>query len=193
MSDPLNYARPGTFRRRRGPDRLILLSLLLAVPSLFLISLFIPSFGRPREQSNQMKCASNLRQIGYAIQTYASGHGGKLPDDLITLIGSEDLPPAVFVCPSSPDIPAAGPTTQAVMNAMRQPGTVSYIYIGKGLTSSDLTADVVLAYEPLSNHGGTGMNVLFGDGHLEWLDGKLAQSVVSLGKSGQRPATLPFP
>lgn len=122
---------------------------------------------------------------------YAQDHGGKLPNDLVTLFKTEDLSSFVFVCPSTSDVPAAGPTTQAVMNAMKQPGTVSYIYVGKGLTSSDLTADVILAYEPPSNHGGTGMNVLFGDGHVEWLEGKLAQSVVSQGKSGQRPASLP--
>lgn len=190
MSNPLNYARPATFRRKRGPGRSIVLAALLTVAILVLISIFIPSLG-PRNQSNGVRCASNLRQIGQAIQMYANDHGGKLPDDLATLFEAEDISQAVFVCPDTSDVPAAGPTTQAAMNAMRQPGTVSYVYIGKGLTSSHLTADVVLAYEPLSNHNGTGMNVLFGDGHVEWVQGSLAQSVVSQGKSGQCPATLP--
>src|SRR5207248_2656810 len=29
--------------------------------------------------------------------------------------------------------------------------------------------DVVVAYEPLTNHG-DGVNALFGDGHIDWLD-----------------------
>ena len=175
-----------------GPGRSILLSLLLTLACFLLIALFIlPTLGRPREPANRVKRASNLRQIGQAIQMYAHDHGGNLPVDLATLLRDEDLSSAVFTCASTSDVPAAGPTTQAVMNAMKQPGTVSYIYIGKGLISSDLTADVVLAYEPLSNHGGAGMNVLFGDGHVEWLEGKLAQRVVSQGKSGRRPSTLP--
>ena len=164
----------------------------IAALIILVLALIVPfTCGRFLESVNRVPCASNLRQIGHAILVYASKHNGHLPDDLPTLIETEDLSPNVFCCPNTSDVPAAGPTTQAIMTEMKKPGTVSYLYLGKGLTSSDLTADVVLAYEPLSNHQGRGMNVLFGDGHVEWVQGSLVEGVLSQAKSPQRPASLP--
>lgn len=78
------------------------------------------------------------------------------------------------------------------MAAMKKPGAVSYAYLGKGLTSADLNQnpDIVLAYEPLSNHGGFGMNVLFGDGTVEWVQGARAQSILFQASSGSHPVKL---
>ena len=56
-------------------------------------------------------------------------------------------------------------------------GQLSYIYCGKGLTvnSGD---DVVLMYEPISNHG-DGITVLFADAHVDWLKKGLASTQVA--------------
>lgn len=146
-----------------------------------------------QDRMNRVKCASNLSAIGQAIQMYANGHRGKLPDSFVTLRDSEDLAPAIFVCPGSADVAAAGPTTQAVANAMQKPGTVSYVYLAKGMTSDQLNPDLVLAYEPLANHGSRGMNVLFGDGRVEWIEGARANTLLTQVSSGKRPVKFPTP
>jgi prepilin-type processing-associated H-X9-DG protein len=42
------------------------------------------------------------------------------------------------------------------------------VYVGKALTEKTATEKTIVAYEPLENHGGQGVNVLFGDGHVEF-------------------------
>jgi prepilin-type processing-associated H-X9-DG protein len=47
----------------------------------------------------------------------------------------------------------------------------------------------VVAYEPLSNHG-NGMNVLYADGHVQWLDagpGRRLMAELSAGHNPPRP------
>jgi prepilin-type N-terminal cleavage/methylation domain-containing protein/prepilin-type processing-associated H-X9-DG protein len=49
-----------------------------------LISILLPSLNRARETANRVKCASNLRQIGQAIQLYAGDNKGAYPRTLYT-------------------------------------------------------------------------------------------------------------
>jgi len=44
-----------------------------------LISILLPSLNRARETANRVKCASNLRQIGQAIQLYSNENKGAYP------------------------------------------------------------------------------------------------------------------
>jgi prepilin-type processing-associated H-X9-DG protein len=90
------------------------------------------------------------------------------------------------VCPSSKDTASTGATTQAIVVDLKASGHLSYIYIGKGLSDKTVTSDTVVLYEPLADHGEMGMNVLFGDGHVGLLDGKLAAKVIAAVSAGQR-------
>src|SRR3954452_9358032 len=44
-----------------------------------LISILLPALNRAREQGNRVKCSSNLRQIGLAVQMYANDNKGNFP------------------------------------------------------------------------------------------------------------------
>lgn len=44
-----------------------------------LISILLPSLNRARETANRVKCSSNLRQIGQAIQLYGNENRGTFP------------------------------------------------------------------------------------------------------------------
>ena len=150
--------------------------------------LLLPSMGRAREPANRVKCASNLRQIGQAIQMYANGHGGRFPPTLGTLLLTEDITSEVFVCPSSNDERAEGPATQAVIRVDSDPLYCSYVYAGAGLNAGAVTRGHVLVYDrTMGHHNGDGMNVLYGDFSVSWLDPKAAEHVIAELKAGQNP------
>lgn len=151
-------------------------------------AIILPNLSRPREEAQRVKCAPNLRQIGAAIQLYANDHGGILPQSLDRLILGDYLTSEVFICPSSDDKRAEGPTTQAVATAVVTiPEHCSYVYLGGGHTYLTATPKHVLAYEHHRNHRGNGMNVLYGDGLVQWLDKPQADRVLAELKAGQNP------
>jgi prepilin-type processing-associated H-X9-DG protein len=148
----------------------------------------IPYMGRPSEAAQRVKCGSNLRQIGQAIALFAHANGGSFTPDFETLLLSEDITFEVMVCPSSGDTKAPGPTTRSTIGNLRgKPGHCSYVYAGRGLTTATVTAAHVVAYEPPTNHGGDGMNVLFGDGHVEFLNRAESKYVLAELKAGYNP------
>lgn len=80
-----------TTRSRRGFSMVEVL-VVLGLLSLFL-ALLLPSIHSSRVAARKVSCLSNLRQIGLALQSYASAHGG--------------FPPGVTEPPIVPDIRAA--------------------------------------------------------------------------------------
>jgi hypothetical protein len=78
-----------------------------------LLAILMPSLGRAREPANRIKCATNLRQIGYACLMYANVNGGRFPDSVATLFVESDLTAEVYNCTSSDATRAVGPTTRA--------------------------------------------------------------------------------
>lgn len=144
----------------------------------------------------QIRCAMNLRQIGMALQLYATFHDGHYPDDLAVLYlsNADDLDPGdMFVCPSSNDVVPTGDTPEARAASLKEPGHCSYIYLGQGL-AEPVDPGRILATEPLSNHDGEGIMVLFADGHAEWFDEPKAEQLLEklgVGATATRPASAP--
>jgi prepilin-type processing-associated H-X9-DG protein len=168
---------PVTANRRSHPlRRLVGWSVGIILLLLLLIGILAPSLCRSSETANRVKCASNQRQIGQAILLYANEHGGKYPDRLEDLfLAGADVVSELFCCPSSNDEKALGQTMAEIAANLSQPGRLSYVYLGKGLTTSSPPETPVL-YEPIANHDNDGGNVLFADGHVEWYSRKeLAQ------------------
>jgi prepilin-type processing-associated H-X9-DG protein len=109
-----------------------------------------------------------MRQIGQAMLLYSNEHRGKYPDDLGILIKTEDISIDVFTCPSSgtsipPNI-RNGSMAQKMAWVNEQS---DYVYLGKGKTNTT-SPETVTVYEKLTDHGNDGINMLFGDGHVEF-------------------------
>ena len=136
-----------------------------------------PLYKQHGEVRNRIICPNNLRVIGQALTLYANNHDHKYPGDWSALL-SEGFSSSFLVCPSSNEEPAIGATTQAVLADFATPYHCSYIYLGKGL-SQPLPSDRVMALESLKNHQEKGMNVLFGDMHIEWLDKAQADTLLA--------------
>jgi len=106
---------PGLRPRRSGGFTLIELLVVIAIIAILAAILF-PVFSRAREKARQTMCASNLRQIGLALQMYANDWDGYLPCKFV-LVGRRRkrdterfvkvLQPyihnyEIFFCPSDP-------------------------------------------------------------------------------------------
>jgi prepilin-type processing-associated H-X9-DG protein len=176
-SQPLDYYVEQTPRRRSKTNVLVWVVGTVVLGGM-LISVLLPSLCRSSETSNRAKCASNLHQIGLAILLYAQDNSGQYPPSLAVLPGQEQITPAVMICPSSNDeasfaADTAGVVTELSAAETNAPGhkhCLSYVYNGKGLNIKTAPATAIVVYEPLENHQGDGTNVLFGDGHAEWID-----------------------
>lgn len=188
-------------RKRSGPNpsairRRANIAVTLASIEIFLVAavaLLLPTLCRSSESANRVKCGSNLRQIGQALSLYAEAHGGRFPHTLDALLGDNpDLTGAVFVCPSANDTAAPGATPQERARHLRsEPHHLSYIYAAADLPAASVSPNHVLAYEPLANHQNAGMNVLFGDGHVDFVDRKFAEHLIAEVMSGHNPPRAP--
>jgi prepilin-type processing-associated H-X9-DG protein len=188
---PLEYAAPAgrnpIFTRAYIFVAAFLGTLMLLGVAMLFSAILVPALNGPRPAANRVRCASNLRQIGQAIQMYANEHNHQLPPNLSAVLENEDLTPEVFVCPETSDIPATGPTTQGVLADFAKPGHCSYLYFGTGLLDTG-DPKTVIAAEPLTNHAGSGANVLFLDGHVEFLPAPVVKNLI--GKATTQPTVL---
>jgi len=138
-----------------------------------LLTILLPSLARAREQAKRAVSMANLRGIGQAMHIYANDHQGRFPKSFDELID-------------------AGLITRAELNSPRdREGAISYVHIA-GQSAVDDVRNIV-AYERIIGDEGT--NVLFLDGHVEWmkLDAfkrALQATYERLGRADEMPAEL---
>jgi len=167
----------------------IVLGALSIVITPCFVSIMLPSLSRARETANRVKCASNMKQIGTALLLYANANSGVYPPDLVTLMNTTPgLSPAMMTCPSSMDTPAPNAAT---LNAG---GHLSYIYLPTpSLRAMSSPAGTVVLYEPMTNHTDDGTNMLFADGHVEFVPKAKAQALIAAMQAGQNPPPFAQP
>lgn len=149
-------------RTRSKAARLFFWSAALLLVAASIMAL-LPSIPRDGDSAWRVKCASNLRQIGIAMELYAKDHQGNAPDSFATLLSNTDLVPEVFLCSQGA---ARMPPNRTAFTG--SPADCDYVYLADGVTLP-ASADTILAIERDTNHEDGNMNVLFGDGRVEWM------------------------
>jgi hypothetical protein len=139
----------------------------------FTTVVFVTAFHRAFETAHRAACVTNLKNVGNALSAYASANNGQFPPSLDTLVSAGMLQPSDIVCPDAP-----GETTNYVLSA----------------SSINVPPTAIVVYEPLSNHG-DGINVLYRNGQIFYLNQVTAQTTIASLQNGSNPpgATMPRP
>jgi prepilin-type processing-associated H-X9-DG protein len=155
------------------------------------VSILLPALNRARETANRVRCQANLRMLGQAILLYSNDNQGKYPPDMATLAtymennGMMNPRGAVLICPSSSNrLPPNIGMMPADQFAAWANDNSSYVYMGGNLTNRTATADKIVMYEKPDDHQNQGMNLLYGDGHVEWMP--MQQAVQMIQRQQQR-------
>ena len=181
-------AEPALWHRVQLKYVLGTLTVLIGLAGLF----FWYGYGSPPRHGSgyaRTRCASNLRQIGQGIMLYANDHQGRWPDTLDALIVSADINAECFVCPSSNDLRARGATPQEQARNLYSGGHLSFVYLGKGL-AEPVHPNRVVAHEAPGHHEGAGMNVMFGDGRVQWFAESKAKQILADLAAGWNPPKM---
>jgi prepilin-type processing-associated H-X9-DG protein len=145
--------------------------LVVTITVVLLASILFTPLQRTNGCSGNLgKCQSNLKQIGTALRVYDARHN-TAPPSIADVVLEADLPTELLVCPMSRATRASTQPIESFRAAFTDPNhaNVSYFFVqGLPTDMSKWTLDHVVAFEPLENHG-TGIHVLFGDGHVAWL------------------------
>jgi prepilin-type processing-associated H-X9-DG protein len=191
MGRELNMTDPSQPETARKPSHFRQWSFLLSVgllPLVLVTMFYLPSEIRSHS-ALRVKSMNNLEQIRVAIQLYTKENGGHYPDTFGTLLRNEDITASVFVSPGSKDTPATGATPEDIVANLADGGHLSYVYLGRGLTTTT-PGNVVVAYENPSIWT-TGANVLYADGHVEFQPPDYMAGLTSRAAAGQFPVTMP--
>jgi prepilin-type processing-associated H-X9-DG protein len=146
----------------------------------------VPAAIHARRQALRVQCMSQMRQIGIAAIIYAQTNKGFLPPTLDELAKAKIIPPALFTCPACAGDPAKPAASSGAY------GTYNYGYLGAGRKISAIrrASDEPLLFEPMTNHTDPGINVLFCDGHVEFIRGNAGAAMAAkLAAAATQPAT----
>lgn len=142
--------------------------MLLLVPIVAtLAGLMLPALAKAKERAQTINCLSNVKQLGAAARTYATGSGGRLPqgtnwcDVLRPHVGAQK----VFHCPSEKSL-LCGYGFNAALSGLSvndvDPATVMFFEIPGGWNVSGGPEQIL----PRARHGQI-ITVVFADGSAQ--------------------------
>jgi prepilin-type N-terminal cleavage/methylation domain-containing protein/prepilin-type processing-associated H-X9-DG protein len=186
----------------RGQGRgftLIELLVVLAIIAVLAAILF-PVFARARESARRTHCASNLRQLGLALQMYASDWDGLIPTTFGAphhMIWRDDLGPvahgrlmpyvrnlSLFFCPTATGVKQDGDLGGKGWGGGLGGAWCTYLYRNGKAASSDVLDEnegLVLLIEynnpgdsvaQSKSHNEAFVNLLWADGHVKGYDNR---------------------
>jgi len=137
--------------------RLIPLALAAFLVAGLIVFLVLPHLAA-KPHARYTRCASNLKQIGYACELWSAEHAGAFPGRLGELYPTHASDPRVFVCPFTDVefLPYSGMPIGEIPDKHK-----NYCY-ASGLRVDD-PSNYVLAWDEEWNHQGRGVHVLHVD------------------------------
>jgi type II secretory pathway pseudopilin PulG len=149
-----------------------------------LTAVLLPGIRQSIEKTHRVRSANNLRQIGLAAMVYAAANQGRLPDDEKTIFTTQMIQVTAFLSPRAPR--QRPPTGSRDLQGDWVNQHSDYVWTGANLNAGNATTETVLAYERPAGLK-DGIEVLFGDGHVDWVPKPKANAMVSDLTQGKNP------
>jgi prepilin-type processing-associated H-X9-DG protein len=153
----------------------------MAAEQAMTVGVLLPSLNRARGTANMVKSASNMRMIGQAMLLYANENKGNYPKTMGELLLTQDVTIDVFVNPQSKTRAPREKTKDE--QALWVTTDSDYEYLGAG-KNNQAGADVILAHEKFRPNV-RGVNMLYGDGHVEFTNTLNAQQMLAKQKQDE--------
>lgn len=136
-----------------------------------IFGLLAPMMTEGRGRAQQTACMSNLKQIGLAVMAYVDDHDGLLPaEDWVAEVMPYINNRQIFTCPSRPDLPVGYALNEklAGLNLRELEALSQTVQAFESNLGGDAPVGGADDVPPEGIHDG-GVEVLFADGHVQWM------------------------